>query len=92
MPYSMTGFAFVKKMLDDYEVNIRVKSLNNKSIDISIKGDKNVLMYLDLEIRKLVQQYFERGSFQLYININSLTPKFIVDLKNLLSMLTSLER
>ncbi len=79
MPYSMTGFAFVKKMLDDYEVNIRVKSLNNKSIDISIKGDKNVLMYLDLEIRKLVQQYFERGSFQLYININSLTPKFIVE-------------
>jgi conserved hypothetical protein TIGR00255 len=79
MPYSMTGFAFVKKVLDDYEVNIKVKSLNNKSIDISIKGDKNVLMYLDLEIRKLVQQYFERGSFQLYININSLTPKFIVE-------------
>jgi uncharacterized protein (TIGR00255 family) len=75
----MTGFAFVKKVLDDYEVNIKVKSLNNKSIDISIKGDKNVLMYLDLEIRKLVQQYFERGSFQLYININSLTPKFIVE-------------
>jgi len=79
MPYSMTGFAFVKKVFDDYEVNIKVKSLNNKSIDISIKGDKNVLMYLDLEIRKLVQQYFERGSFQLYININSLTPKFIVE-------------
>jgi conserved hypothetical protein TIGR00255 len=75
----MTGFAFVKKVLDDYEVNIKVKSLNNKSIDISIKGDKNVLMYLDLEIRKLVQQYFERGSFQLYININSLTSKFIVE-------------
>jgi uncharacterized protein (TIGR00255 family) len=75
----MTGFAFVKKVFDDYEVNIKVKSLNNKSIDISIKGDKNVLMYLDLEIRKLVQQYFERGSFQLYININSLTPKFIVE-------------
>jgi uncharacterized protein (TIGR00255 family) len=75
----MTGFAFVKKVFDDYEINIKVKSLNNKSIDISIKGDKNVLMYLDLEIRKLVQQYFERGSFQLYININSLTPKFIVE-------------
>jgi uncharacterized protein (TIGR00255 family) len=75
----MTGFAFVKKAFDDYEINIKVKSLNNKSIDISIKGDKNVLMYLDLEIRKLVQQYFERGSFQLYININSLTPKFIVE-------------
>jgi uncharacterized protein (TIGR00255 family) len=75
----MTGFAFVKKVFDDYEVNIKVKSLNSKSIDISIKGDKNVLMYLDLEIRKLVQQYFERGSFQLYININSLTPKFIVE-------------
>jgi uncharacterized protein (TIGR00255 family) len=79
MPYSMTGFAFVKKVFDDYEVNIKVKSLNNKSIDISIKGDKNVLMYLDLEIRKLFQQYFERGSFQLYVNINSLTPKFIVE-------------
>jgi uncharacterized protein (TIGR00255 family) len=79
MPYSMTGFAFVKKVFDDYEVNIKVKSLNNKLIDISIKGDKNILMYLDLEIRKLVQQYFERGSFQLYININSLTPKFIVE-------------
>ncbi|GAB6071883.1 YicC family protein [Venenivibrio stagnispumantis] len=68
MPYSMTGFSFIKKNIDNCEISVKIKSVNNKGIDISIKGNKDILFYLELDIRKKVQEFFERGSFQIYIN------------------------
>ncbi len=84
MPYSMTGFSTVKKSFDGYDIDIKLKSLNNKGIDISIKGDKNTLTYLDIEIRKIIQNYFERGTFQVYINIIKTKIEFPID-SNILS-------
>ncbi len=69
MPYSMTGFANIKKNFSDYEITVNIKSLNSKGFDVSLKGDKNVVMYLDLDIRKIFQENFERGTFQIVINI-----------------------
>lgn len=83
MPYSMTGFATIKKSFDGYDVDIKIKSLNNKSIDISIKGDKSVFTYLDLEIRKIIQNYFERGSFQVHINILKTKAELPIDTNTL---------
>ncbi len=83
MPYSMTGFSTVKRSFDGYELDIKVKSLNSKGIDISIKGDKNVFTYLDLEIRKIIQNYFERGTFQVHINIIKTKAEFPIDVNTL---------
>ncbi|MGC9081390.1 YicC/YloC family endoribonuclease [Sulfurihydrogenibium sp.] len=69
MPYSMTGFSTVKNSFKDYEITVNVKSLNSKGFELSLKGDKNISIFLDLEIRKLFQENFERGTFQVVINI-----------------------
>ncbi len=85
MPYSMTGFAFVSKTTNEYEISIKMKSLNNKGIDIHVKGNKNILMFLDLEIRNTIKNYFERGSFQVFIDLKYLKPSIVVELETLKS-------
>ncbi len=91
MPYSMTGFAFVSEASDEYEISIKIKSLNNKGIDIHIKGNKNILMFLDLEIRNVIKSYFERGSFQVYVDLKYLKPSIVVELDSLKSAILTVK-
>ena len=91
MPYSMTGFAFVKKTFSNYEITVSVKSLNSKGFDLSLKGDKNVVMYLDLDIRKLFQENFERGTFQVVINITYQSLSSVLDLEKLKTILSQIK-
>ncbi len=91
MPYSMTGFAFVLKTADEYEISIKMKSLNNKGIDIHIKGNKNILMFLDLEIRNIIKKHFERGSFQVFIDLKYLKPSIVVELDSLKSAILTVK-
>ena len=91
MPYSMTGFAFVLKTTDEYEISIKMKSLNNKGIDIHIKGNKNILMFLDLEIRNIIKKHFERGSFQVFIDLKYLKPSIVVELDSLKSAILTVK-
>ncbi|WP_456383884.1 YicC/YloC family endoribonuclease [Persephonella sp.] len=83
MPYSMTGFGYTVKSYEDYDIEVRIKSLNNRGMDISIKGPRDVLFFIDLEIRNLIKRFFERGSFQIYINIKYHRPKLLLDIENL---------
>ncbi len=85
MPYSMTGFASFSQATEEQEITVRIKSLNNKGIDIHVKGNKNVLMFLDLDIRNLIKSFFERGSFQIFIDIKYLKPSIVVELDSLKS-------
>ncbi|WP_457640210.1 YicC/YloC family endoribonuclease [Persephonella sp.] len=89
MPYSMTGFGYTTKNFDEYDIEVRVKSLNNRGIDISIKGPKEILFFIDLEIRNMVKNLFERGSFQIFINISYHRPKLLLDIENLKTALQS---
>ncbi|ACN99164.1 conserved hypothetical protein [Sulfurihydrogenibium azorense Az-Fu1] len=91
MPYSMTGFTFVKKTFPDYEISVSVKSLNSKGFDLSLKGDKNVVMYLDLDIRKLFQESFERGTFQVVINITYQNLSNVLDVEKLKIILSQIK-
>lgn len=74
---------FCKKTFPDYEISVSVKSLNSKGFDLSLKGDKNVVMYLDLDIRKLFQESFERGTFQVVINITYQNLSNVLDVEKL---------
>jgi uncharacterized protein (TIGR00255 family) len=91
MPYSMTGFASVSKTTNEYEISIRIKSLNNKGIDIHVKGNKNILMFLDLEIRNIIKSYFERGSFQIFVELKYLKPSIVVELDALKSAILTVK-
>ncbi|WP_297888982.1 YicC/YloC family endoribonuclease [Sulfurihydrogenibium sp.] len=81
MPYSMTGFVNIKKNFDDYEILVSAKSLNSKGFDLSLKGDKNVVMYLDLDIRKIFQESFERGVFQVVVNVSYQKLSSVLDIE-----------
>ncbi len=83
MAYSMTGFGYATETFDDYEITVRAKSVNNKGIDISIKGPREILFFIDVDIRNLVKKFFERGSFQIFINIKYRQPKLFMDIENL---------
>ncbi len=83
MPYSMTGFGYATKDFEDYEITVRAKSVNNKGIDISIKGPRDILFFMDIDIRNIVKSFFERGSFQIFINIKYRQPKIFMDIENL---------
>ncbi|WP_457635962.1 YicC/YloC family endoribonuclease [Persephonella sp.] len=89
MPYSMTGFGYTVKSYDEYQIEVRIKSLNNKGIDISVKGPREILFFLDLDVRNTVKSFFERGSFQIYLNIKYTQPKILLNLDNLKKALES---
>ena len=83
MPYSMTGFAYVSKNFDQYEISVRMKSVNNKGIDISVKGSRDIIPFIELDVRKLIQTYFDRGSFQIFIELKYTSPAITLQLDKL---------
>ena len=92
MPYSMTGFGYAIKNFDEYEIEVRIKSLNNKGIDISIKGPREILFFVELDIRNTIKKYFERGSFQVYVNIKYTKPKILMNIDNMKTALESVNQ
>ena len=91
MPYSMTGFGYAVKDFQEYEITVRIKSVNNKGIDISIKGPRDILFFIDLDIRNLIKKYFERGSFQVFIDIKYKKPKIFMNIENLKTAVDSVK-
>ncbi|WP_029520508.1 YicC/YloC family endoribonuclease [Persephonella sp. IF05-L8] len=92
MPYSMTGFGYSIKNFDEYEIEVRIKSVNNKGIDISIKGPREILFFVELDIRNTIKKYFERGSFQVYVNIKYTKPKILMNIENMKTALESVNQ
>lgn len=61
---SMTGYGKSSIIKDEYEIEIEIKSVNAKFLDLKcyIPRDTN---YLELPLRTLVTQYFKRGTIEL---------------------------
>ncbi|MCX7738458.1 MAG: YicC family protein [Hydrogenothermaceae bacterium] len=90
MPYSMTGFVSVKKSFEDCDVDVKVKSLNGKFLEVSLKGDRSVVTFLDIEIKKLSQQFFERGTLSIVVNITSKKPTLSIEKERLKAYIDTL--
>jgi uncharacterized protein (TIGR00255 family) len=60
----MTGYGKSSIIKDEYEIEIEIKSVNAKFLDLKcyIPRDTN---YLELPLRTLVTQYFKRGTIEL---------------------------
>ena len=76
MPYSMTGFAFAEKNFEDLDVSIKIKSVNNKGIDISVKAPRDILFFIEPDIRNLIKENLARGSIQTFVDIKKKTIEF----------------
>ena len=67
MTLSMTGFGKSEVTLDHFNVNIEIRSLNSKFLDLSLKLP-NLFKDLELPIRKLIKEKVIRGKVELIIH------------------------
>ena len=67
MIQSMTGFGKSEVTIDELQINVEVKSLNSKFLDLSIKLP-SAFKNLDLSIRSFVKEYLKRGKIEVMIH------------------------
>ena len=67
MIQSMTGFGKSEVTIDELQINVEVKSLNSKFLDLSLKIP-SALKNLDLSIRSFVKEYLKRGKIEVMIH------------------------
>lgn len=83
---SMTGYG--KYISDDsaYILDMELKAVNHKYLDINIRAPK-IFNEFELEIRNIIKDKIKRGKLDLYINFKNLAPKEkkLIYNKNILS-------
>jgi uncharacterized protein (TIGR00255 family) len=67
MLQSMTGYGKAQKDQENYSVEVEIKSLNSKFLDLNLRIPRE-LNEKELEIRNLAQEYLERGKVNLNID------------------------
>ncbi|MBP2097397.1 YicC/YloC family endoribonuclease [Enterococcus rivorum] len=65
---SMTGFGKETFQNDQYQIDVELKSVNQRFLDIQLRAPKEVNSY-DLAIRQVIKNTLERGRIEAYINI-----------------------
>lgn len=70
MLYSMTGYGSSKQSFGSQTVNVEIKSLNSKSLDLRTKMPNAYLSY-ELELRKVIQNELLRGKVDVVISVES---------------------
>jgi len=63
----MTGFGNSEVIIDELQINVEVKSLNSKFLDLSLKLP-SAFKNLDLSIRSFVKEYLKRGKIEVMIH------------------------
>ena len=67
MTLSMTGFGKSEFTINNFHVNIEIRSLNSKFLDLSVKLP-NIFKELDYPVRKLLKEKLKRGKVELLIH------------------------
>jgi TIGR00255 family protein len=62
----MTGYGKADIVSENYKLNVEIKSVNHRYLDLSIKMPKRFNMYESM-IRNLVRDYVQRGKVDIYI-------------------------
>lgn len=65
---SMTGFGRTETAGDDYTLTVEAKSVNHKSLSISLKLPE-VFSGMEPEVRKTIKEMFDRGRIRLDVSI-----------------------
>ncbi|MBP9674318.1 MAG: YicC family protein [Bacteriovoracaceae bacterium] len=68
MMQSMTGFAREEKRLEPYQIGIEIKSVNHRFKEIRFRMNHE-LSFLEMSMRKKIEQSFGRGSFDIYVKV-----------------------
>jgi uncharacterized protein (TIGR00255 family) len=70
--YSMTGIGREAKDQGEHSLEVEIKSVNHRFKDIRVKGP-SIFLSKEIEIRNLLKEQFARGSFDIYLNLNTKT-------------------
>ena len=70
MAYSMTGFGSAKATVDNYDIEVQVKTLNNRSLDVHVSMP-NMLNHLEILFQRLVRQFMGRGRVDINVQFTS---------------------
>lgn len=65
---SMTGFGKETFLNDTYQIDVEIKSVNQRFLDIQLRMPREVNPY-EMAIRQLMKQTLQRGRIEAYINI-----------------------
>lgn len=68
---SMTGFGNAIREKKDYQLEIEIKSVNQRFLDIQIRSPK-VLGFVENELRQLIKTKLSRGRVDVFINLTYL--------------------
>jgi uncharacterized protein (TIGR00255 family) len=64
---SMTGFGKANFFSDEFDIEIQLRSVNNRFLDLKLYLP-NELSFLDIQARKLIQERISRGTLELRVN------------------------
>jgi uncharacterized protein (TIGR00255 family) len=70
MLQSMTGFGKISQDIANKQITVEIKTLNSKQIDISLRMP-SAYREKELELRKVITQYLERGKAEVSILITN---------------------
>ena len=95
MLVSMTGYGKTQVQINNRIIDIEIRSLNSKNLDINIKLGHD-FKCLESEFRKLISSKIKRGKIDLNINYDNskttIKPKIDIDIvKNYLSQLKKID-
>lgn len=68
---SMTGFGSFKIKNNEFEIKTDIKSVNNRYLDIQVKGPKT-LIFIEDEIKKVISSKVNRGKIDVFIDLSYL--------------------
>jgi uncharacterized protein (TIGR00255 family) len=66
---SMTGYGKSVVQINNMDISIEIRSVNNRFLDISMKMPKELNDY-EYDLRKLIKKRLNRGKINVYINLN----------------------
>lgn len=64
---SMTGFGRAEKVTEEYRLQVEIKSVNHRYLDLSVKMPRK-LNCLEAQLRQILKEYMERGKTDIYVS------------------------
>lgn len=65
---SMTGFGKALKVTDDYQIEVEVKSVNHRFLDVQLRTSRQLHPY-ENQIRQIIKQKLNRGRVEVYVTL-----------------------
>ena len=67
---SMTGYGSAKGLVEELEISVELKSVNNKFLDCAVRMPRSFL-FAEEAVKACVQKHISRGKVDVFVNVNS---------------------